>query len=326
MVDGNPPRNMMVEILAARYAPLVLPQPMNSLPSRDYLKYMPQFIGEGDVTTKEHLSSFYRFAEIHAIENEDVWMRVFVRRLDGDDRYWFKELSPRSVDEIDALDDLYLRHWRNKKYLLYYATKFGALKREEGEVVLDFSKRFNKMYKKIPTEVNPTETSTKMTYASAFDPDFYLPLRERRATSLAHMQDASLEVESNILAVDKIRSKADRDRRKGRSEALPYSPFDSPPQMDEVTKLLKSLSTRMERLELEGKKSYRNFQILIIGVVSKDQTMPLRSSKETKETGTEMIREFMILSKITLLLMKKERKKSLILKYIVLETPPHFLI
>jgi hypothetical protein len=30
--------------------------------------------------------------------------------------------------------------------------------------------------------------------------------------------------------------------------------------MDEVTKLLKSLSTRMERLELEGKQSYRNFQ------------------------------------------------------------------
>jgi hypothetical protein len=55
-----------------------------------------------------------------------------------------------------------------------------------------------------------------MTYASAFDPDFCLLLRERRATSLAHMQDASLEVESNILAVDKLRSKADRDRRKGR--------------------------------------------------------------------------------------------------------------
>jgi hypothetical protein len=30
--------------------------------------------------------------------------------------------------------------------------------------------------------------------------------------------------------------------------------------MDEVTKLLKSLSTRMERLELEGKQSYKNPQ------------------------------------------------------------------
>ena len=78
MAGANPPRNMMVEILAARYAPLVLPQPMNSLPTTYYLKYMPHFTGEGDVTAEEHLSSVYRFAEIQAIKNEDVWMRVFV--------------------------------------------------------------------------------------------------------------------------------------------------------------------------------------------------------------------------------------------------------
>jgi hypothetical protein len=55
------------------------------------------------------------------------------------------------------------------------------------------------MYKKIPNEIKPTKTSAKMTYANAFEPDFCLLLRERRATSLAHMQDETLEVESNIL-------------------------------------------------------------------------------------------------------------------------------
>jgi hypothetical protein len=55
MAGANPPRKRMDEILAARYAPLVLPQPMNSLPTTYYLKYMPQFIGEGDITAKEHL-------------------------------------------------------------------------------------------------------------------------------------------------------------------------------------------------------------------------------------------------------------------------------
>jgi hypothetical protein len=54
--------------------------------------------------------------------------------------------------------------------------------------------------------------------------------------------------------------------------------------------------------------------------------MPLKSSKEIKETEIEMIRKFKLLSKITLLLTKKERKKSLTLKFIVLGTPPHFLI
>jgi hypothetical protein len=260
MVGANPPRNRMDEILASRYAPLVLPQPMNALPATDYLKYIPQFTGEGDVTAEEHLSSFYRFTEIQAIKNEDVWMRVFVQSLDGDVRDWFKDLPPRSIDGIVALDDSFLRHWGNKKYLLYYITKFGALKREEGESVLDFSKRFNKMYKNIPAEVKPTKTSTKMTYASAFNPDFCLLLRERRATSLAHMQDAALEVESNILAADKLRGKYDRDRGKGRSETLNSSSSIAPPQTNEVTKLLKSLSARMEKIELEGKKGYRNSQ------------------------------------------------------------------
>jgi hypothetical protein len=41
-----------------------------------------------------------------------------------------------------------------------------------------------------------------MTYANAFDPNFFLLLREIRATSLDHMQDATLEVESNILKIE----------------------------------------------------------------------------------------------------------------------------
>jgi hypothetical protein len=99
-----------------------------------------------------------------------------------------------------------------------------------------------------------------MTYASAFDPEFFLLLRERRATSSAHMQDETFEVESNILVVEKLRSKDDRDKRKGRSEALNSSSSADPPQMDEVTKMLKSLYARMERLELEGNLSHRNPQ------------------------------------------------------------------
>jgi hypothetical protein len=60
------------------------------------------------------------------------------------------------------------------------------------------------------------------------------------------MQDATLEVESNILAVDKLRSKSDRDRRKGRDEVSTYDSSVAYPQVDELTKLVKSLSAEME--------------------------------------------------------------------------------
>jgi hypothetical protein len=78
MAVFNPPTNRMDAIVAARYAPLVFPQPMNSLPPGDYLKYMPTFTEEEDITVEEHLATFYSYVDNQNIENEDVWMRVFI--------------------------------------------------------------------------------------------------------------------------------------------------------------------------------------------------------------------------------------------------------
>jgi hypothetical protein len=187
-------------------------------------------------------------------------MRVFVQRLYGESRKWFRGLTPGSIVWIEDLDDVFLRQWGDKKDSMYYITDFGSLKRKVGEYVSNFSKRFNKMYKKTPAKIKPTEASTKITYASAFDPDFYLLLRERRATSFTHMQDAALEVESNVLKVEKLRNKVDRDRGRGKSEASTFGSSASHPQVDELTKTVKSLSAKMEKMKFEGKRSYKSDQ------------------------------------------------------------------
>jgi hypothetical protein len=54
--------------------------------------------------------------------------------------------------------------------------------------------------------------------------------------------------------------------------------------------------------------------------------MILKYFQEIKEVGIRMIKEFKPLSKITLSLMKKKRKRRLISKSIVLGIPPHFPI
>jgi hypothetical protein len=72
------PLTKMQRILAARYAPLVLQNPPPAMPTGDYQKYMPKFIGEGDVTAEEHIESFYSYVENLNIEYVDVWTRVFV--------------------------------------------------------------------------------------------------------------------------------------------------------------------------------------------------------------------------------------------------------
>ena len=162
----------MERIIAARYGPLILPTPLNAMPIRKYQKYRPMFSRTEGVTTEEHLESFYRYANNLDISEYDVCMRVFFHILDGKARKWFRELTPRSIAYIEALDDAFLKQWGDKKFLLYYHTEFGNLKRENGEFLSDFNKRFNHMYSKIPAEVKPTTAFSKLTYASAFDSDF----------------------------------------------------------------------------------------------------------------------------------------------------------
>jgi hypothetical protein len=116
------------------------------------------------------------------------------------------------------------------------------------------------MYNKIPAEIKPSEASAKITYSSAFDPDLCLLLRERRVATLAHMQDAAVEVESNILAVNRLRNIGDRNMPKNRPETSSSSPSPLPHQTDETARTLKSLAAKIERLELEGKPMYRNPQ------------------------------------------------------------------
>ena len=135
-----------------------------------------------------------------------------MQSLDGQARKWFKKIPTRSVAGIEALNDIFLNHWGERRDHLYYITKFNNLKRENGESVSNFTKRLNNMYSKIPTEINPTNTSARITYANAFDSNFYLLLRERRSASLSLMQDAALEVESNILASQKVKGKIDRKK------------------------------------------------------------------------------------------------------------------
>jgi hypothetical protein len=224
------------------------------------LSKLPKFTGEGDIAIEEHLEAFYSFTDDHVIMHEDIWMRIFIHSLEGEARKWFRALPSGSIDGIEALDNAFLRQWGDKKDFMYYMTEFGSLKRKEGESISDFSKRFNKMYNKIPTEINPSEASAKITYASAFNPNFCLLLRERRATTLAHIQDVAIEVESNILVVDRLRNKEDRDISRKRPEASPSNSSPLPLQSDEVTKMLKSLSARMERWELEGNPLYKNPQ------------------------------------------------------------------
>ena len=239
----------MEQILIARYAPLQLPHPLSQMPTNDYQKYMPKFFGTGEYTVEEHLETFYAYAENINIEAEDVWMRIFVQSLDGEARKWFKKLPAASIGDITALDDAFLKEWGDRKDYLHYITEFGNLRRKNGESISDFSKRFNKLYDRIPEVIKPSETSTQITYSGAFDYQFCLLLREREPETLSAMQEAAIKVESNLLASEKL--KGNTDRKKRSEEASTSS--NSNKKVDKLAKMLETLTYEMSKIKLDGK-------------------------------------------------------------------------
>jgi hypothetical protein len=179
--------NRMDVIIAARYALLVIPIVLHALPTTNYMKYRPIYNGEGEITVEEHLVSFYSFAENFNINYSDVWMRLFVQSLDGEVIKWFRSLLASFIVDIEVLDEAFIKQRGDRRDYLYYITEFGALKRKHGESISDFTKRFNKIYGRIPDEIKPTEASAKITYATTFDAEFSLILRERISTTLLSM-------------------------------------------------------------------------------------------------------------------------------------------
>jgi hypothetical protein len=160
-----------------------------------------------------------------------------------------------------VLDEAFIKQWGDRIDYLYYITEFGALKRKNGESISDFTKRFHKMYGRIPNEIKPTEASAKITYANAFDAELSILLRERISTTLLSMQEEAIEVESNIFASDRLKTRSNKEKKKQREDAPTSSnraTFDI--KLEEMTKTLKDLTSKITKLKWESKQPKKNFQ------------------------------------------------------------------
>jgi hypothetical protein len=253
-----PPPPRVFAKVAMRYAPLVLPVPLHDLPE-NYIKNLPKFTGEGDLTAVEHINFFDQFADILGLENEDVYSRLFVQTFEGKVRTWFRSLPVGSILSYDALEDSFLRQRGERKNHLYYLTEFRSLKRNNSETVMEFIQRFNKLYNKIPAEVKPSQPAAKVTFVGAFKPDFSLLLRERRGATLTRMQNDSVEIKSNMMASGKLKAKLEtgnRETRRFREQAGPSgSNRSTEDKMDDMARIIKELSNNISRMELDQSKA-----------------------------------------------------------------------
>jgi len=123
---------------------------------------------------------------------------------------------------------------------------------------MEFIQIFNKLYNKIPVEVKPSQVAAKVTFTRDFEPNFALLLRERRGVNLTRMQDDAVEIESNVMALGKLKMKIEtrnRETKRFREQEGPSgSGRSSDDKMDDMARIIKELSNKISR-ELDQSKA-----------------------------------------------------------------------
>ena len=174
-------------IVQDSYAALVLPTNLGNFLD-GYLKHLPRFNGETGPLAEDHVSAFLDFAENMNIEEENVYMRLFVQTFGGEVRKWFREFPVGTINTLAVLHRLFLDHWEVKKNPLQILSKYENIKRNVGESVQDYCVRFNTVYNAILADIKPPIGLALIKFLYSFDLDMAYQLRERNPATLEDMQ------------------------------------------------------------------------------------------------------------------------------------------
>jgi len=192
------PRPNLPRAMAARFAPLALPQNLHDMPA-NYQSKIPTFDGTPQsVFAQQHIYKMANFCDLYEIDEEDVTMRLFVQTFGGEVRKWFRGLTARSIPTLDELQRQFLDRWEIRKDPLQINAEYNNLKRNHGESIQDYIIRFNTVYNAIPDDLRPSRKSALLKFPDGFDPEMAYSLRDRDPPTLEDMQKIAVSVEANL--------------------------------------------------------------------------------------------------------------------------------
>lgn len=104
-----------------------------------------------------------------------------------------------------------------------------------------------------------------ITYANTFDSKFALWLRAEKPRTLLAMQEVVVEVQSNLLASNKLKveeGKEGKNKGKMKEEKQPSSSkaFTAEEKLDEMSNLINHLASKMSKLEVDSHSATKPIQ------------------------------------------------------------------
>ncbi len=114
-------------------------------------------------------------------------MRFFSKSLIKDVVAWFKGLRDNSIGSCIEFSYAFVKYWGEYKSLDSYLADFYALKRERGEALSIFNRRFYSIYHDMPLKVRPIGTAAMIHYVMCLHSELALLLLERESSSLVQL-------------------------------------------------------------------------------------------------------------------------------------------
>ena len=111
-------------------------------------------------------------------------MRDFSQYLQGDVKEWFNHLHPEAINTWEEFSDIFLNFWGKIRSMDQKCSELYSMKKQEGETMQSFNKRFVSFYYNMPKENKQLEDASKLYYASTFPPELSFILLERNSITL----------------------------------------------------------------------------------------------------------------------------------------------
>ena len=92
-----------------------------------------------------------------------------MQSLDGEARKWFKGLPNNSIPTWEEMECSLTQRWGEKRDHGYSLIGFNVIKKKSNESVVEFIRRFNKLYNSLLVDIKPPLANAKITFVGDFE-------------------------------------------------------------------------------------------------------------------------------------------------------------
>jgi hypothetical protein len=167
-------------------------------PPPKFKDHLPKFLGNGIVSTNEHLVSFSNVFHDIGVNDNDTCMCLFVNSLEGKANTIFFYLPPKIISTWEELVYWFKSTYGQPKILANQLREYNNTIYNNGETIKSFSLRFTELYNQILELIFPHNQVVFMHYYNTLPSSYRHRLEEKAIDNLGSALRTCLEYEEHL--------------------------------------------------------------------------------------------------------------------------------